>query len=226
MLQVVKNAKPKSSSEQFGEIFGKSASTGLESFLSARKERNKKQEDQEELKKANESIKKNYGIELSGVKDPEMRKLLISESLKGQNQQKKYDIDNDKVIRDKVEPLKAAKDALNQMRIIRDKGNLGIGASKIGYFGGETAKDIGEYQTLGNSLIQYATNIPIRNRIEFEKLAGHLGDPNITDQEAEGILEGMERIINNSLSQYGVESPTHKTKSGSSNKISLQEIWE
>ncbi len=91
-------------------------------------------------------------------------------------------------------------------------------------FGGETAKHRGEYQTLGNSLISYASNIPIRNRQEFEKLAGHIGDPNITDAEAEGILDGLERIINNSLSGYQQKgSPSENTKN---QRTSLQDIFE
>lgn len=107
-----------------------------------------------------------------------------------------------KDLKENLEPLIGAKDALDQMKLLRKKGNLGRGSNVLGFFGGETAKDRGEYETLGNSLIQYATNIPIRNRIEFEKLAGHLSDPDITDSEAEGILNAMERIIDNSMKQY------------------------
>lgn len=98
--------------------------------------------------------------------------------------------------------LKGAQDSLNRMKSLRKKGNLGRGSAARGIFGGETAKNRGEYEQLGKSLIQYATNIPIRNRIEFETLAEKLYDPSIPDKEAEGILSAIERILNNSLKGF------------------------
>ena len=133
---------------------------------------------------------------------------------------------------EKIRPLKGALQIVNKMRAIRKKGNLGIGASAIGLWGGETAKDVGSYQTLGNSLISFASTIPIRNKVEFEKLAGHLSDPNITDKEAEGILNEMETIINNSINQYQIgeeETPT-KMPVGigkpDQQRESLEDIWK
>jgi len=114
---------------------------------------------------------------------------------------------------EKIAPLQNALESINQMRNIRKKGNLGFGSSVKGIFGGATAKDRGEYETLGNSLIQFASNIPIRNKVEFEKLAGRISDPSITDKEAEGILNSMEKIITAGLSavQSGYQNspPSH-----------------
>ena len=107
--------------------------------------------------------------------------------------------------------LNLALQTVGEMRRIRAKKNLGRGSSLLGWFGGEAAKDRGEYETLGNSLIQYASNIPIRNRVEFEKLAGRLSDPDITDKEAEGILDGLEKIISGKLTREA-EEPSSKKK--------------
>ena len=112
----------------------------------------------------------------------------------------------------KTVPLQIGLQSLEQMRNLRKKGNLGRGSSLYGFFGGETAKDRGEYETLGNSLISYASNIPIRNRLEFEKLAGRISDPSTTDKEAEGILEGLESIIRGSLSQYETPEEDYQEK--------------
>jgi hypothetical protein len=105
----------------------------------------------------------------------------------------------DTKLEDKVAATEGALDILNQMRDIRKKGNLGRGSSYTKFFGGEPAKDFGKYQRLGKSLIQFSSNIPIRNRQEFEVLAEDLYDPTISDDEAEGVLEAMEIIIKKSL---------------------------
>lgn len=106
---------------------------------------------------------------------------------------------------DKIAPFEAGLQTVQQMRNLRKKGNLGRGSSIMGYFGGETARDRGEYQTLGNSLISLASTIPIRNKAEFETLTGKLNDPDITDSEAEGVLTAIERIINQNMKQYMTE---------------------
>lgn len=104
---------------------------------------------------------------------------------------------------EKVVPLKNALLRIDKMREIGKKNRLGRGSSVMGYFGGETAKDRGEYERLGKSLISYASSIRITNRPEFETLAGNLYNPSISDKEREGILDAMEMIISQNLQQYG-----------------------
>lgn len=101
---------------------------------------------------------------------------------------------------EKVRQLDGAMERLNQMREIRAKGNLGVWV-KAGthLLGGETARDKGKYEQLGKSLISLATTIPIRNRLEFETLADRLYEASISDAEAEGVLDGMEEIIESSI---------------------------
>lgn len=129
-------------------------------------------------------------------------------------------------LNEKIAPLKSAIGRVQEMKKIRAKGNLGRGSSIVGFFGGETAKDRGAYQTLGNSLIAYASTIPVRNRAEFETLTGKINDPDITDAEAEGVLNEMERIISDSLNEYqGIESKSSKSQE-SGKKIPLGDIWK
>lgn len=183
---------PKRSSfgEEFGSAFGGGFGKGMVSGLESRKEKSAQEEE-------NKSLEENYGIKLRGVSDPKQRQQIVAAKLQGK------DAKGEQEREESLHDYEAAADTVNRMREIRKKGNLGRGSSIFGYFGGETAKHRGEYQTLGNSLIQIASTIPIRNREEFKKLAGSIGDPDITDAEAEGILNGLEKIINDSVEKFG-----------------------
>jgi hypothetical protein len=98
-----------------------------------------------------------------------------------------------------VAPLEAGLETISQMEKLRKKGNLGFGSSYKGMFSPETRRDRGEYEQLGKSLISLASNIPIRNQMEFATLAEKLYDPSVTDDEAAGILNAMKRIISGNL---------------------------
>ena len=118
---------------------------------------------------------------------------------------------------DEISNLQGAMQSVQKMKQLRKKGNLGRGSSFFGYLGGDVATDRGTYETLGNSLIQYATNLKITNKQEFEKLAGHLSDPDVTDDEAKGILNALEKIINDNMMKY----QTNKT--GGQNQPSMNQ---
>jgi hypothetical protein len=101
-----------------------------------------------------------------------------------------------------ISDFQGALDAISKMEGLRKKGNLGMFNRVQGIYDPQAREDKGAYQTLGNSLISYASSIPIRNKQEFEKLAGHISDPNITDAEASGILQQMRTIITNSMKKH------------------------
>ena len=137
------------------------------------------------------------------MKLAQMQQLEQASQLKQQEAQMKQQQEQQKEqmkLREKVEPLLGAKQTVARMRDISANGRLGRGSAIKGFFGGETARDRSEYEQLGKSLISFATTIPIRNRIEFETLAHQLYDPSLPDKAREGIMDAMERIINNSLS--------------------------
>lgn len=236
MVQIIKeNRKP---------TFLEDLAPGIQRAMQTANEYLQRRNQMQQLQQENEALKQQYGIDLSGISDPNQRKALIADMLSGRRNQQsaiekfgfqkeleeiksknKREIENLKTGRkakeneekfikeksEKIEPLKSALDRVQKMKSIRAKNNLGRGSSIYGAFGGETAKDIGAYETLGNSLIQYATNIPIRNRTEFEQLAGKISDPYITNAEAEGILNELEGIINDSLKAYQVSEDSSET---------------
>lgn len=174
-----------------------------------------KKKEPEDFTAENEAIKKNFGVDLSGIKDPNMRRNLV-ESVQKSNEFKK-EVTRKK--QEKLEPIQGGLDTLQRMKDLRKKGNLGVTSGFTGMFSEDTRRDRGEYSQLGKSLIQLSTSIPIRNKAEFETLAEKLYDPSITDAEAEGILDGMERILSRSAQSLSdnegeeKESPPKKKKS-------------
>jgi hypothetical protein len=121
---------------------------------------------------------------------PEEKKLVVSQAKEQQKLTAKEQED--------AQGRLGALDVVSRMRDIRANGNLGFGVSARGIISPNTRRDRGEYEQLGKSLISFATNIPIRNRIEFETLAERLFDASITDSESEGLLDAMERLISKS----------------------------
>jgi hypothetical protein len=101
-----------------------------------------------------------------------------------------------------VAPLEGAIETIDRMEKLGKKGNLGIGTKVRGILSPEARKHAAEYERLGKSLISFASNIPIRNRQEFETMAHDLYDPSISDASREGILSAMKRIIQSSMQQY------------------------
>ena len=202
MVQIIPTPKAKQSTAQ--RLIGGALEMGTQMMG--------KREQLASIAKENEQLNKLTGMDMSGINDPEARKMLMTQSLQGQNKdmlaQSKLDREN----QEKLAPLQSGLSTIEQMRNLRSKGNLGRGSGVWGKLaGGDTARQSGEYEQLGKSLISLATNIPIRNRIEFETLAEKLYDPTIQDAEAEGILNAMERIIKGNMG--GLQNP-----SDSSNK--------
>lgn len=118
----------------------------------------------------------------------------------------------------KWDKLNHALGRVGRMKLIRKKNNLGVGTKWS--FKGETQRDAGEYQQIGKSLIQYASPIIIRNKEEFKTLAEKIFDPDLTDAEAEGVLESMENLIRDEMEENTPEPMREYNKKiyGSSSK--------
>jgi hypothetical protein len=89
--------KVKSFGEKMGGALGRGLSEGVEQGLDNRKKL-------QALNAENEQIKKATGIDLSGINDPETRKIAFSEQLKGQMKkqelQEKYAVESEALMRD------------------------------------------------------------------------------------------------------------------------------
>jgi hypothetical protein len=150
----------------------------------------------EEIKKAARKKENQEKLEFEETK----RRNLATEAIADKNiVAKAQNIATTAKKEEKVNNIKSGIQTLKEMKDIGAKGNLGIGTGVRKVFSGEAAKDAAQYEQLGKSLIQLSTNIPIRNRQEFETLAHNLYDPSLRDSAREGILNALESILTRSL---------------------------
>lgn len=112
------------------------------------------------------------------------------------------DVKKDEERLEKLAPYETGLKSIQEMRKIIKKGNLGPISRVVGIFHANTRTDRAKYTQLGKSLISLSSNIPIRNKSEFETLAHDLYDPSNTDATNEAILEAMENIINSNIQQH------------------------
>ena len=120
---------------------------------------------------------------------------------------------------------KGALETIARMREIQGTGHLG---GKVNIVGtgrkyGSTLSSEGqrlrsEYERLGKSLIQQSTNIPIRNKQEFEILAHDLYDATRSNEEILGTLDAMEKIIKFASEQTGKQPSNQDAKKETQNK--------
>lgn len=223
MVQIIGAGTPR------GPSLGQQLSAGIGKGLeigSGMYEKHKAEKQQQEQKmKSSAMLKQLTGMDIGDL-PPDMQKVFLQEHMKGQASEKGFGQDLEKIRlksqleneakgaelagktekenAEKTAPFQAGLDALSQMRRLRQKGNLGFGSGVKGIFSPETRRERGEYEQLGKSLISLASNIPIRNQLEFQTMAEKLYDPSVTDAEAEGILNAMERIISNSMGGDGI----------------------
>lgn len=221
--------------EQLGLGLGKGISSFTDALLQKR-----------QVSRENEAAKR-LGIDIEGLEDPETRRQLLINSLKGSQEEKLLgmkgameeasmgrkmqetsmaeQLKSTGEKKQKIAPFQAGLETIQRMRQLGEKGNLGRGSALYGFFGGETAKDRGEYEQLGKSLISLASSIPIRNKEEFETLAHNLYDPSIPDSQREGILDAMEQIIMRNMSPYLDEEEMKMPSKKRENRPSLMEIF-
>ncbi len=144
---------------------------------------------QADLDKDRDIEKFHQDVELKNIAHKQAKELA------GVKQQQQQNIKR----QEKIAPLQGAMQTIEDMRGLKNKGNLGRGSQILGMFDPDVRKDRAEYSQLGKSLISFASSIPIRNKAEFEVLAHDLYDPSKSDDEIEGILNGMEKIIHRSM---------------------------
>lgn len=194
MVQILPRADNKSFGQRLSGAIGAGLDEGQDLY--------DKYQKMQEQKKQRESFRELMGPEgeLYADQPQEFQKLALQNKfqkelegmkLAGKNEENKFKMN------EKIQPYLGALKSVDDMIAIRKKGNLGIG-SKWSLFP-ETMEDVGAYETLGKSLIQFASTVPIRNQKEFETLSHDLYDPTITDAKAKGILSRLRNIIIDSM---------------------------
>jgi len=211
MTDTIKAKRKPSTAQRFNEVINR----GMEELGNYRQQ----QVQQLQMNQRNKALQQLTGQDLSGLSD-DQQNLAVKYSMENQNQRMKYENDQrqkanelqgkqkEKAFelegkkKEALAPFEAGLETIDQMRKIGEKNNLGRGSGLWAMAGGETARDKEEYERLGKSLISLSSNIPIRNKSEFETLAHDLFDSSLPDQAREGILNAMENIIKRNMSQY------------------------
>lgn len=185
--------------------------TGVQEFFSKLGKSYKDQADRVEIGKLIDDYSKNrqdvdawqnlqLNLEKSNV-SPNRR----LEAQKNLNEVKKNLIAQDKVLNSNAAKKQAtakAKSLIGRQREILATGHLGPKISLLGTsrktgstFSAEGQALRAEYSRIGKALIQQASTLVIRNKPEFEVLAEDLYDTSKTNEQIKGILDGLERII-------------------------------
>jgi plasmid maintenance system antidote protein VapI len=229
---------------QIGQSFGSGLSQGLSSALSQHFQQKQNKQQLSGLTPAFEKL----GIPKEGINElinsglsPELAANLAiqfgRQQQQAQAQQTKQQQDLQKLESEKqvkLEPFRSGLDYINRQRQLLKTGHLG---KKFGVGGGLSEKPKvlstmtksgrkarAEYERLGKALISLSSNIPIRNKQEFQTLAESLYDPNISEAEIEGNLDAMERIIRNNLGEDFSSKDSESQPNAEGKNQSLEEI--
>ncbi len=184
--------------ESANEMMNQKRDREFEEAMNVKKE---KQDFEKEIRKSDRekdiAIQKFHDeVELKNIAHEQAMKL---QGFKREQENKIKQQENIAKKQEKIIPLQGAMQTIEDMRSIKNKGNLGRGSSVLGMFNEDVRKDRSEYSQLGKSLISFASTIPIRNKSEFEVLAHDLYDPSKSEAEIDGILNAMEKIIHRSM---------------------------
>ena len=153
-------------------------------------------------KKEDELLEKEYGIKLSGIKDPQTRRAFIQSAMESQAQGEKLRAAR----QEKERPARQGLETIERQRERLASGHLGPKLGAIGQtpklmsaLSNEGRKVRSGYEQAGKELIQLASTLPIRNKAEFEVLAERLYDPTLPESAIEGILDEMEAHLKGAL---------------------------
>lgn len=226
--------------ESFGEIVGRGLGGGFSSGVDMRMKSNAEQEAEKRKFSQQLGLQRDKAAYEQQAQEGKFEQQMFLEQLKNQGQlanqkelailkhqqeQESQGLKNQEESRGKSQSLMNALNTVHRMREIGARGHLGRGSSALGFFGGETSKDIGEYEQLGKSLIALASKVQIRNQIEFNTLAESLFDSSLPDAQREGVLDAMEKLIKDSISEtQGRGSMESSPSEGLGNMILGEEV--
>jgi hypothetical protein len=208
---------------------------------------------QQQMIKENEEAKR-VGVDLSGITDPKKRQVAFIDALKGKKPQTSLGqkLKNEtelpkkgKELKQEIAKPKSATEAKEQkehaeMERVKEtgqksfngivkllkKGNIGRGSNILSYFGGETARDTGEFQSLSGGLESMLVDMVSRGALSnsrFEYITQTLlPKPTDSQAEIEGKLSGLAQILGLDTSE--LEGGPKKSEKGNGKK-SLEDIF-
>lgn len=136
---------------------------------------------------------------------------------------------------EKLAGAKAALASIKRQRELLEGGHLGskmairpgtTGAKNLSFFSHQGNMDRAEYSRLGRGLITQATTLNIRNKPEFEAMREGLDDPRLSQEEIEGNILGMERMIQNRIKELGGEIESQQFNTQTIPEEVAKKAWE
>jgi hypothetical protein len=207
-------------SKQKAEAFSQAVQTGIGAYGKYQSESLKKGEAKELREKENAALLK-QGYDLQDIESSDIRKQIISNVDNEKRQKRQSEIKQDELIRkaekekeEKIAPFEGALKTIDEMRNLGKAGNLGVGSGISELWSSKTRKSRAKYTQLGKSLIQFASDIPIRNKAEFEVMAHDLYNPSLTDAAREGILDAMQERIQEALNSLSPNQQQNQQQQG------------
>jgi len=179
--------RPESLSDQFGKGLGEGVGSGLASVLQGLVAKRKDT-------KENEALKRLTGKDFEGL-SPETKKEFL----------KLYTGAHSQRAQEKQQMLETGLGTIKEMRDLLDSAggwtsNIG---NKLASFipGTETQQKRTKLSQLGTSLIPLASaGVSIRNQREFEQYKKIITDPDSSEAQLSGALDGLESIISRQIS--------------------------
>lgn len=241
MVQILQ--PPKSFGAELAGNIGREVGEGLSSGMQARKQAKLLAQEDRDILEAT-------GINLSGIRDPEARKAIMTAQLKGKQKEQEqgfakelqagkyageeglagtkeagraataFNIENlshenrmkqqaakfahEKELKsgksEEAEQVRQiGQQSFNGIAKLLNKGNVGMGSGAIGFFGGETAEDTGEFQSLTGGLEAMMVDMVSRGTLSntrFQYITETLlPKPTDTQSQIKGKLKGLAQIL-------------------------------
>lgn len=249
MVQIIKSNRPESTSETFGKAFSNVGKSGAEAIIGHHQQK----ENQRLFDEENKAIFRETGIDLRGINDQKSREEAFKQALSGKQSQEKESRDRNALLnmqelkhghakelqeekfrlegkgkqQESNEPQEIAQKSFNRMAELLKGKNLGRGSDFFSFFGGDTAKDVGEFTSLSGALeallVDKVSKGTLSNtRFEYIKDT-LLPKSSDTKAEIEGKMKGLAEMLNLDPSSLTIEKD--KSTKTSDKKMSLEEIF-
>jgi|GEM_PF-4561473 hypothetical protein len=182
MVQILQD-RPSFASQLVGGLANTAGEFG-KAFLEEKLDQRKQKKLNEQSDFENEQIKSNYGIDLSGIKDPKTRELILAEKLKGQGAKNQHGVEGAVRALDKIESL--------------------IGKSGVGFLeysmnpSSSARQNRGEFESLQAAILPIFKSMFPRGMTEKEfKFINEHYMPQVHDTEAKirGKINGLRQLV-------------------------------
>lgn len=178
-----------------GGLLGSALKGGVEGHIE------KKQKEREDLsrREADESILKNYGINLSGIRDADERKTIISESLKGNRKIQEQQAKELKEVESKKRESQEYLDTISEIEELLPYAGAPIGKAFWAHFPwSKAAEKREEMDVLAFQLERYARAAHTKGALStkvYNSLLSKLPDSTLSEAKNRGRLKGWKEAF-------------------------------